>query len=64
MGLGIVIMILTIIHFYGLFVFPNPKALDKDYEVVISFCVGLLLFASPNTIINVAQAILNKISNK
>lgn len=62
MALGILIMILTIVHFFGLFVFPNPDALDKDYQVVISFCVGLLLFSAPDFVINTAKALLGKFS--
>lgn len=58
--IGIVIILLTIVHYFGLYNFPNPDALDKDYEVVISFCVGILLLSAPDFIINTAKNILGK----
>lgn len=57
---GIIIIGLDLVHFFGLYKFPSA-GLDKDYEVLIAFVIGLALLILPATKL---ETIIEKVINK
>lgn len=63
--IGLLIMLATAAHFFGIYDFPSTGQLSKPVESAISFCVGLALFIVKKSVLEEqAEKIIKRKSDK
>lgn len=59
--IGLALMVLSILHFYGIVYLPAPAGISAEWQLSAGFIIGLILFLLPRGVI---EAALTKILNK
>jgi hypothetical protein len=59
--LGLIIIGLDIVYFFGLYDFPSPDFTPKPVELGIAFVIGLCLLLSPDSVIGYVKKVLDKL---
>ena len=60
--IGLVIIGLDIVYFFGIYDFPSPDFTPKPVELGIAFVIGLLLLMAPDSILGYVKKVLDKIT--
>ena len=59
--LGLIIMIVACLDFFGVLDIPAPQGITEMYQVSIAFVVGLVLFIMPKSFL---ETTITKVVNK